>query len=148
MLEAWTAHLVAARPTRSYGHRVFRDPMQFLKSELAAVLRPRTSWAVTGWAGASVVAPLLTLTPALHVYIASDDFERVVEDVFAAAKIRSVDSGSNIELWRAEAPLLMHAGAKAKLPVVNTPRLYADLFALGGRGQDAAQHVRETVIGY
>jgi len=148
MLEAWTAHLVAARPTRRYGHRVFRDPMQFLKSELAAVLRPRTSWAVTGWAGASVVAPLLTLTPALHVYIASDDFERVVEDVFAAAKIRSVDSGSNVELWRAEAPLLMHAGAKAKLPVVNTPRLYADLFALGGRGQDAAQHVRETVIGY
>ena len=148
MLEAWTAHLVAARPTHRSGHRVFRDPMQFLETELAAVLRPRTSWAVTGWAGASLVAPLVTLTPVLHIYVAGDDFERVAGEIFAAAKIRSVESGPNVELLRAEYPLLMHAGTKTKLPVVNAPRLYADLLAFGGRGQDAAQHVRETVIGY
>ena len=148
MLEAWTAHLVAARPARRYGHRVFRDPMQLLESELAAVLRERTSWAVTGWAGASLVAPFVTLTPVLHIYIASDDFDRVADDVFAAAKIRSVDSGPNVELWRAEGPIFLHAGTKTTFPVVSAPRLHADLVALGGRGEDAAEHVRETVIGY
>ncbi len=32
------------------------------------------------------------------------------------------------------------------LPVVTPARLYADLLAIGGRGQDGAQHLRGTQI--
>ena len=148
MLEAWSAHLEGARPARRSGHKVFRDPMQFLESHLANALRERTNWAVSGWAGASLLAPLVTLIPVLHIYVAGDDFERVAEDIFAAAGIRFVDSGANVEIWKAEGPIFFHAGTNTRFPVVSAPRLYADLVALGGRGQDAAQHVRETLLGY
>jgi len=36
----------------------------------------------------------------------------------------------------------------AGVPVVSAPRLYADLRSLGGRGEEAAQHVREELIGF
>jgi hypothetical protein len=122
--------------------------MQFLEQELAPVLRGTTEWAVTGWAGASIVAPSTTFTPVLQVYFASSEFDALVDRVFESAKIRPVDSGSNIEFWRAEEPLVLFSGAEQSIPVVSSPRLYSDLMSLGGRGVDAARNVRESVIGY
>jgi hypothetical protein len=148
MLESWTAHLSGARPRIRSGHRVFREAMQFLEQELAPVLRGTTEWAVTGWAGASIVAPSTTFTPVLQVYFASSEFDALVDRVFESAKIRPVDSGSNIEFWRAEEPLVLFSGAEQSIPVVSSPRLYSDLMSLGGRGVDAARNVRESVIGY
>jgi hypothetical protein len=148
MLESWTAHLKGARPESCSGHRIFRDAMLFLENELAPVLRRRTEWAVTGWAGASLLVPSVTFVPVLHLYIPGEDFGRVAEEVFHAAKIRPVDSGSNIEIWKAERPLILHNARETNLPVVSLPRLYADLMAMGGRGEDAARNVRETAIGY
>jgi hypothetical protein len=147
MLESWTEHLRSTRPLRHSGHRVLRDVLQFLQNELVPLLPRTEEWAVTGWAGAAFLVPSVTLTPVLHLYIASEDFDRVAEGVFKAAKIRSVESGSNVELWRADMPLL-HFPAERRLPVVSPPRLYADLMALGGRGEDAARNVRETLLGY
>jgi hypothetical protein len=148
MLESWTDHLRTAPPPRRSGHRVLRDVLQFLRSELAPLLPGTLEWAVTGWAGAALLAPSVTLTPVLHLYIAADDFDRVAAGVFKAAKIRPVESGSNVELRRADRPLLRFPAGETGLPVVSPARLYADLMALGGRGEDAARNVRETVLGY
>jgi hypothetical protein len=122
--------------------------MLFLRNELAALMPSPEDWALTGWAGAALLAPSVTETPALHLYLATEDFDREAERVFKLAKIRSVDSGANAEIWKADKPLLHSSKATGGLPVVTPPRLYADLMALGGRGEDAARNVRETLLGY
>jgi hypothetical protein len=122
--------------------------LQFLEDDLAPVLRRTTEWAVTGWAGAAFLAPSMTFTPAIHLYVAGADFGALVESVFQEVRIRPVDNGSNVEFLSAQKPLLLFTGAGKSVRVVNPPRLYADLMALGGRGEDAARTVRESVIGY
>jgi Transcriptional regulator, AbiEi antitoxin, Type IV TA system len=50
--------------------------------------------------------------------------------------------------WPAEPTTLRlrKSSQRRQLPVVSAPRLYADLLGFGGRGVDAAEHVRETLI--
>ena len=131
MLDAWTQHLGANRPVRRLGHRLMRDPAAALTTEIAPLFGDQATWAVTGWVGLALTAPFLTQTPA----------------IFTTGKIREVDTGANFELWRRNGPLVTRAVEKG-VPVINAVRLYADLMALGGRGEDAARHLRETVIGY
>lgn len=60
--------------------------------------------------------------------------------------IREVQSGGRIEFRSANERLLVLADRHDGVALASTPRVYADLLALGGRGQDAAQHLREEVI--
>jgi len=65
-----------------------------------------------------------------------------------AAGLREVDEGARVEFWPTSATALSLLSSTAGVPVVSAPRLYADLRALGGRGEEAAQHVREELIGF
>lgn len=146
LLEAWSAHIVANRPARRLGHRFLRDPMEFLRGPLVAAIDRDDGWAVTGWAGLELRAPFVNIMPSVQIYLSEDRFTQDVDRIFRSAGIHEVEDGANIELWKAGRELLVEF--VDNLPVATPARLYADLLALGGRGQDGAQHLRETQIDF
>ncbi len=147
LLDAWTQHLVTHPPQSVLAHRVFRDPMGFIRAELAPALNPRMGWALSGWAGLELTAPFVTAVPVVHVAI---DEQALVDgrlrEAMREARLREVGDGARVEFRPLPPFAISLAAPQRKLPVVSPPRLYADLRALGGRGEDAADHVREELL--
>ena len=149
LLEAWSAYLAVIRPMRIAGHKLTRDPIRFLREELAPRLDEIGIWAITGWAGLEIVAPYVSTVPSLQVYLPTERFQpRIVDALFSEMRIRKVDEGGNIEIWESVTSLLVAGHAGTDVPVVNFPRLYSDLLEIGGRAREGAEHLRETRIGY
>ena len=105
-------------------------------------------WAVTGWAGLEIAAPYVSFIPSLQIYLPSELPDRDLFAVFEKGGIRVVEEGANVEFWEMDFPLLTAPDKAYDVPVVNLPRLYSDLLAIGGRAKDGAEHLRETRIGY
>jgi hypothetical protein len=106
-------------------------------------------WALTTWAGLELLAPFATAVPTLHMYVSPERFSSpFLDEVYERASIREVDEGARIEFWEADGRLITQLGQPSGLPVCSTPRVYADLLALGGRATDAALHVRTVALGY
>ena len=104
-------------------------------------------WALSGWAGLEIAAPFVTTVPVIHVAVeAKALLDGRLRDAMRATRLREVDEGARVE-FRALSPFVLSlAMAQRALPVVSAPRLYADLRALGGRGEEAADHVREELL--
>lgn len=148
LLDAWAEHLSSATYPRRLGHVTARDLLQFAQTTLEGVLgNTSTTWALTTWGGLQLIAPFATTTPVLHVYLAADMFDEA-NDLMREAGIRPVDEGARIEFWEADFRLITQPGKPHPTPVASRPRLYADLLGLGGRGADAAQHLRETDLSF
>jgi hypothetical protein len=147
LLEDWAQNLVTHPPEAVLAHRVLRDPMQFAKTDLARSLNPRMPWALSGWAGLEMAAPFVTTVPVIHVAVDKNALvDGRLRDAMRAARLREVDEGARVE-FRALSPFALSlANTRRDLPVVSAPRLYADLQALGGRGEEAAHHVREELL--
>lgn len=90
----------------------------------------------------------MTTVPVIHVYLSGERFAAKLDEIFDKAGLRDVEEGARIEFWKADFPLITQPGQPSQIPVASTPRLYADLLALKGRGADAAQHLRETKLGF
>lgn len=148
LLEAWSAHLVENRPNRKLGHRLLRDPIRFLREELAPLLDQSGDWAITGWAGLELTAPYMNIVPSLQIYLPTRQFHGDVAAVFEDGGIANVEEGANIEVWEMDPPLLVSSPTATGLPVTNLPRLYSDLLAIGSRAKDGAEHLRETLLEY
>lgn len=148
LLEAWSASLIENRPQRHLGHKLMRDPIRFLSEELAPALDKLGDWAVTGWAGLELVAPFVSVVPSLQMYVPTSQFRHDTAALFRQAGIREVEEGANIEIWEMDLPLLVASKGARGIPVINSPRLYADLLAIGGRAIDGAEHLREIELEY
>lgn len=150
LLDSWGEHVGHERRRKELGHRTTQDLLRFTQVELADRLgRDRDDWALTTWAGLELTAPFATTVPVLHIYVSKKRFDMEIDEVMRTSGIRKVDEGARIEFWEADFPLLVQSGQPpAGVFVASTPRLYADLLALGGRGADAAQHLRETKLGF
>ncbi len=149
LLDAWAAHVGGGEHERVLTHRVLRDPMTFLRDELAPVLTDSMPWAASGWAGLEVAAPFVTAVPVLQIYVPREaSADGRLRTAMQAVGLREVDEGARVEFWTAAATALSLSSTTAGVPVVSAPRLYADLRALGGRGEEAAQHVREELVGF
>lgn len=151
LLDSWSGYVGHERRRKVLGHRITRDLLRFAQTELADCFgQARGDWALTTWAGLELTAPFATIVPALHVYVSKKRFVMDLGEVMRSSGIRRVDEGAPIEFWEADFPLIGGSSGQlpAAVPVASTPRLYADLLALGGRGADAAQHLRETKLGF
>lgn len=150
LLESWSEYIGNQRRRKVLGHRTTKDLLRFAQMELADRLgRDRADWALTTWAGLELTAPFATAVPVLHIYLSKNRFNMEIDEVMRTSGIRRVDEGARIEFWEADFPLIVQSGQPpAGVSVASTPRLYADLVALGGRGADAAQHLRETKLGF
>ncbi len=146
LLAAWS-NGVAQVPRRTrIAHRATRDVLTLLRGQLAPALDRSTGWALSGWAALELAAPFATTTPSLHVYVAESDFAGPLSDAIEHAGLREIDEGGRVTFWAADARTLALATRRDAIPIVSAPRLFADLTALGGRGQDAADHVKQLLI--
>lgn len=147
LLDAWTTYLVAHRPEMVGAHRVLRDPMQFARTELAQTLSAEMEWALSGWAGLELAAPFVTTVPVIQVAVDANALvDGRLRETMRSLGLREVKEGARIEFNALSKLSLSLAREFHGLPVVGPPRLYADLQALGGRGEEAAEHVRQELI--
>ena len=104
-------------------------------------------WAATGLVASAVVAPLITSVTTAEVYVDATTLSGL-EVIAADLGLRPIEGG-RLTLrpfpTRASASLVRREG---DLNVVPWPRLYADLREQGVRGEDAAEHLRETIHGH
>lgn len=146
MLAAWSAAVGDAPRAMRIAHRATKDVLARLRDDLGPALDRSAGWAVSGWAGLELAAPFATTTPSLHVYIADTDFVGLLGSVIKEAGLREVDEGGRVTFWAADPRVLHLASRIGDVPVVSAPRLFADLSSFGGRGGDAADHVKEQLI--
>lgn len=145
LLASWSAGVAASPRQQRLAHRATRDAMALLHDALVPAFAD-LNWAVTGWAGTETAAPFLTTIPTVHVYVSEDQFAGPVSEAIEAAGLREVEEGARVTFWAADQRVLALSTRHSDIPVVSAPRLYADLSALGGRGHDAAEHVKSELI--
>jgi hypothetical protein len=149
LLRSWATY-VANEPRRVIqAHATLKDPLTYLRGSLLPALDDLGEWALSGWAGLELEAPFATQVPVLHLYVPEAAFAKGrVEELLRQTRLRRVDEGGRVIFWPGETAVLRlrRASRRHHLPVVTAARLYADLMSLGGRGVDAAEHVRESLI--
>ncbi|MHB8060860.1 MAG: type IV toxin-antitoxin system AbiEi family antitoxin [Gaiellaceae bacterium] len=150
LLDAWADFIASSKRTRVLAHRNVPDLMSFLRQDLTRAFAQREiGWATSGWAGLELAAPFATSVPVLHIYVADTALlDGRLHEVMAELQLREVEEGARVEFLASERGPLSLASERNGLYVVSPPRLYADLRALGGRAEDAADHAREVLIGF
>jgi hypothetical protein len=143
MLGSWTAHVNAMPVERWFAHTTSRD-LQDVQTRLANALSGVTfGW--TGWAAAQQLAPFVTQLPVLHLRIDERYPHRDLVAHLQLAGLTPTDDAGRIELWRTPGKVFGLATSSPMGPIVSWPRVYADLKRLGGRGDDAAEHLRASI---
>ncbi|WP_193597484.1 hypothetical protein [Microbacterium sp. YJN-G] len=148
LLSDWAGHFARAprKDRRSELHTLSRDPRRWVDlvgSQLASI-----RWVASGWVAADAVAPFSTSIPDLLIYVQDDDFENARAALTSHDDISEVDRGARIHLHSAPSHVLAMRGIAPGLPVASSVRIYADLVREGGRGADAAEHLRGVSIGF
>lgn len=146
MLAAWSAAVADAPRRTRIAHRATKDVMALLGKGLAPLLDRSVDWALSGWAGLELAAPFATTTPSLHLYVDEADFAGPLSNAIEEAGLREVEDGGRVTFWAVDPRVLDLAQPIGGVPVVSAPRLFADLTSFGGRGGDAADHVKEHLI--
>lgn len=103
-----------------------------------------TAWAATGAIAAAVTAPLLTQVTAGTVYVeAANAFG--LHQAAEIAGLRPIEGGRLTLACFPTVAANTLATRVEDLRVAPWPRVYVDLVALGVRGEEAAEHLREVV---
>lgn len=153
LLSEWAQWYAAARPEPLRAHGLMRDGDAWLGTVARAW--PPGLWALTGGLALDGRAPFLTATPVIELYLAEDlciDRDQRA-DSLSAVGLREVDSGARVHVYPASRPALSLMARnpwwKPDRPEVGSVRLYGDLLASGAvRGDEAAEHLRQTRIGF
>lgn len=151
LLRSWAGHVARESRPAIQAHAIFKAPFKFVRESLAPALDKVGDWALSGWAGLELEAPFATQVPTLHIYVPEANFDSDrLEDVLSRGGLRRVEEGGRVIFWPADttALRLKKTSERDHLPVVSAPRLYADLLGFGGRGSDAAEHVRELLVDF
>ena len=147
LLDAYAAAAAALMPTTALTVGVtWRDPMAGLIRIGQQWDRSGFSWAATGTAAAAVLAPYLTTVTSSEVYVEAKT-SAALEWVAAKSGLRPIDGG---RLTLRPFPTVTAerlATAEHGLRLVPWPRAYADLRVAGVRGEEAAEHLRDTLRG-
>lgn len=125
-------------------HRLWADPLDVLDIEIGPGLTAMgVTWAVTGAAASTLLAPYLSDVTVLELYV-DRSLLRAPDRLAGILGGRVVERGHRIEVR--DLPTSMSArgpkigGVQLALPA----RVYADLMASGGRAAEAAHHLREV----
>jgi hypothetical protein len=143
MLDSWTAHLNEIPIERWYAHTTSRDLLAVQRRLTDALEDIAFSW--TGWAAAQQLAPFVTQLPVLHIRVDERYAHRDLAPRLQDAGLTVTNDAGRIELWRTPGNAFRFVRPSPSGPVTSWPRVYADLRRLGGRGNDAAEHVRDVM---
>lgn len=145
LLDLW-AEESTYQPTRTLAYLLAQSPRQLI-SELGHSLgRSGISYALTGAAAGSLIAPFITAVPVAEVWVSAT---MAPEQLHEAAGAEPVADGQNLVFLQAkdDTPLAFREQAGG-LWVASRFRLYADLRRDPRRGREQADHLRQEVIGF
>lgn len=146
MLSSWASWQAKRDLPAVKSHAHWKDPRTFVHDRLATAM-PRESWCVTGWLALQELAPHVTTIPSISCYVEATVFDSDLPRVLDRAGLRPVEAGERVTLRRAE-PHVLTLASNTWPRTAPAVRVYADLLTAGVRGEDAAEHLRETVLGY
>jgi hypothetical protein len=146
LLESWAREVATGDREVRLTHRYMQSPLAFLTEELSATLNEEVRWAAGGWAAAHELAPIASSVPSLQIYVHEDDFGEALERAIRATGLADVAEGGRVAFFPAPPSVLSLSQRKGELPLTSSPRAYADLLSFGGRGADAALHLKEEVL--
>lgn len=127
-------------------HMTSRDPREWTAA--ASGTLEKIPWAASGWVGADAIAPFATSVPDMILYVPEDSFDGAVDRLTNAGNVSQVDRGGRIHL-RSAPSYVFDFTTRSDLGNIASPvRIYADLLRAGGRGAEAAEHLREVAIGF
>lgn len=147
MLSDWAAWHRNAPSEVTGMHTLWGSPHEFVTRKIAPVLGKR-EWAVTGWLAADLLAPFATEVPTISVYVERGVYDNELEPIADQLGLRRVESGHRVFFIRAEPHVLEASEEEGEIKIVSPIRLYGDLLRQQGRGEDAAEHLRSTIIGW
>jgi hypothetical protein len=131
-----------AQQKRMRLHRLMADPVNIAKMDIGPNLNAvGATWAVTGTAASTLLAPYLTDVAVLEVYVDAAHFNKDLADVLDA---REVPRGHLIEVRELPTPMSAKGPCIDGVQLALPARVYADLVAAGGRYEEAAHHLREV----
>lgn len=147
LLDEYAAAAAALRPAVSVSVGVtWRDPVAGLASTGRQWDRAGMPWAATGAVAGSVLAPSLTTLTSSEVYVEGKT-SASLERVAARSGLRPIKGGRLVLRPFPTVTTGRLAAVKDGLRLVPWPRAYADLRVVGVRGEEAAEHLRETMHG-
>jgi hypothetical protein len=144
LLASWSNHLNNRGVERWFAHSTTRD-LDALQHRLSKALQP-LAFGWTGWAAAEQLAPFVTQLPVLHLRISDGYARRDIEPAFQQAGVTLTQDAGRIELWRTPQDVLRDTTPSPQGPLLTWPWVYADLQRIGGRGEDAAAHLRDVMV--
>ena len=144
LLGDWSRWYAQRSLTAARYHTLWRDSDQSV--DLIEHLVSGNSWAVSGWWAAHQVAPFATAIPTVNCYVDRLSFRTVVDRLESRQDVEQVESGGRLTVISADPQVLALASRDHGTPLVHPVRLYGDLLRLGDRGEEAAQHLRETIF--
>ena len=108
--------------------------------------RAGVDYALTGAAGASLLAPFVTAVPVTEVWVAAT---AAPEELLRGAGVDPVTDGQNVVFLQEkdDTPLAFREQAKG-VWIANRFRLFADLRRDPRRGREQSDHLRQEVIGF
>jgi hypothetical protein len=145
LLSAWASWHADRTIESRKAHAVWRDPYEIV-AQLGNRL-PVKTWCVSGWLAAAELAPFATTIPSMVCYLDGSLYDAGLDGLLADEGLREVEEGARIEFVRAEDHLLA-LRREGPIPLAPPVRVYADLLRVGGRGAQAAEHLREVRIGF
>tara|TARA_R100000365_G_C2748652_1_gene81002 strand:- start:8079 stop:9140 length:1062 start_codon:yes stop_codon:yes gene_type:complete len=148
LLSDWAGHYArSARKERRVDlHTMSRDPREWTAS--AGGKLGRLPWAASGWVGADAIAPFATNVPDMILYVPEDSFDDALNRLTDDGEVSQVDRGGRIHLRAAASYVFNFTKTSDPAHVASPVRVYADLLRAGGRGVEAAEHLREVAIGF
>lgn len=123
---------------------VWRDLEEGLKKIDRSWKSIKMAWAATGPLAASVLAPYLTRVSVTEVYVDAATIPEL-ESVAERAGLKPIEGGRVILRPFPTVATKNLATTGHGLRLAPWPRVYADLRVAGVRGEEAAEHLRETM---
>lgn len=145
LLDLWAEEQID-RPRRTLAFLLAQTPQQLVERLGENLDRAGIDYALTGAAGASLLAPFVTAIPVTELWVAPT---AATEELLQGGRADPVTEGQNVVFLQAkdDAPLAFRERVK-EIWIANRFRLYADLRRDPRRGQEQADHLRQEVIGF
>lgn len=143
LLATWSQRIATAPLEKWFAHSTERDAGKLRRRISKATAQLQVGW--TGWAAGELVAPFTTHVPVLQLRVAEHHARAEVADALSDAGVRMTEDAGRIEVWLTDERALRLKEAHGDEPTCSWARVYADLIRLGGRGTDAAAHLRDVV---
>ena len=145
LLDLWAEENVD-KPVRTLGYQLAQTPQRLITELGEGLNRAGIEYALTGAAGASLVAPFVTTITVADVWVSA---AAAPQELYDHTPTTPVSEGHNVVFLQAsdDAPLAFRHQV-GELWVTNQFRLYADLRGDQRRGTEQADHLRREVIGF